>query len=179
MKKINLLILAVFFSAIVPFSAAAQVSSVYTNLTKDNCQTVETTEETGGSVQKCKGFGAWSLMVLDDDERMSVNVVAPDEKQHELDFWSVITPAFSSLGTKAEWRVKKEGDELQPIALIIRVNSTSEATGKRKRSSYLAVSKITADGICVVEKISGQKNANQLAQTSADNSAQKPCLQKQ
>ena len=77
MKKINLLILAVFFSAIVPCSATAQVSSVYTNLTKDNCQTIETTEETGGSVQKCKGFGDWSLMVLDDDDRMSVNVVAP------------------------------------------------------------------------------------------------------
>ena len=179
MKKIYGLILTLILSMIFAGSTTAQISSVYTSLTGGNCQTIETTEETGGSVQKCKGFGDWSLMILDDDERMSVNVITPEEKQHELDFWSVVTTAFSSLGAKAEWRVKKKAGELQPIALIIRVNSTSEATGKRKRSSYLAVSKITADGICVVEKISVQKNANRLAQTSADNAAAKPCLPKQ
>ncbi len=179
MKKLYALILTLICPMIFAGSTTAQISSIYTNLTKDNCQTIENIEETGGSVQKCKGFGDWFLMVLDDDDRMSVNIVAPDAKQNELDFWSVVTTAFSSLGAKAEWRVKKEGDRLQPIALIIRVNSISEATGKRKRSSYLTVSKITADGICVVEKINARKNANQQARNSADNSADKPCLQRQ
>ncbi len=176
MRKTNL-ILALILTLTAIGSAKAQISSVYTNLTKPNCRTTEMNKETGSSVQKCRGFDNWSLIILDDDDRMSINVAAPDEKKYELNFWSVVTTAFSSLGNKAEWRVRKDENGITPIALIVRVNATSEATGRRARQSYLTVSKITDGEICVVEKISSQKNANQMAHTSADNSAGKPCLQ--
>lgn len=176
MKKNYRLILAVIFSMVLVGSATAQNSSVYTNLTGGGCRAVKSDAETGSSETRCRGYGKWSLMVLDDDDRMSVNVLSPDEKQHELNFWTVVTPAFSSLGNRAEWRVQKDGRMLKPVALIVRVNATSEATGRRTRQSYLAVSKITDDEVCVVEKIGNQKNANQMAQTAADNAAAKPCL---
>lgn len=160
-------------------STTAQTSAVYTNLSGGNCRTVKSDEETGSLEKRCGGFGNWSLMVLDDDDRMSVNIVTPDQKQHELNFWWVITPAFSSLGSKAEWRVVKENGILKPLSLIVRINSTSEQNGKRERRSYLAVSKITETEICVVEKISEQRNANQLARDAAENAAAKPCLIKQ
>lgn len=177
MKKFNGLILATSFLIVLTGSANAQTSSVYTNLAGSGCKTVETNEETGGLTQECKGFGKWTLMVLDDDSRMSVNVVTPDKKTFELNFWSVVTSAFSSLGTKAEWRVKKEASGLTPVALIVRVNSSSDASGKTVRQSYLAVTKITGAEICVTDKIADGKNANQLARNAADNSADKSCLQ--
>lgn len=177
MNKFNGLILATSFLIVSAVSVNAQTSSVYTNLIGSGCKTVETNAETGGAVQECKGFGKWSLMILDDDERMSINIVSPDKKTSELNFWSVVTTAFSSLGAKAEWRVKKEANGLTPIALIVRVNSSSDATGKMVRQSYLAVTKITAAEICVTDKIADGKNANQLARSAADNSANKSCLQ--
>ena len=179
MKKIYALILTMFFPAIFSCSTIAQTSSVYTDLSGSNCRTVKSNQETGSLEKHCGAFGSWSLMVLDDDDRMSVNVVTPDQKQYELNFWGVVTPAFSSLGSKAEWRVVKENGTSKPIALIIRINSTSEQNGKRERQSYLAVSKITENEICVVEKISGQKNDNQLARNAAENAASKPCLKEQ
>lgn len=177
MKKIYRLILTVVFCVVAVGSATAQNSSVYTNLTGGGCRAFKSDPETGSSEKRCGGYGKWSLMVLDDDDRMSVNVLSPDAKQYELNFWTVVTPAFSSLGNKAEWRVQKQGNTLQPIALIVRINTTSEANGRREKQSYLAVSKITDGEICVVEKISNQKNANQMARTAADNAAAKQCLQ--
>ena len=172
-RLLSVLIFSLFFAG----SVTAQNSSVYSNLTGGGCRRVKTDSETGGSESRCRGYGKWSLMVLDDDNRMSVNVVSPDGKQSELDFWTIVTTAFSSLGGKAEWRVRKDGKTVKPIALIVRVNATVEEDGKQKRQSYLAVSKITDDAVCVVEKISDQRNANQLARDSADHAAAKPCLQ--
>ncbi len=179
MKKIHGLILTLICPIIFACSTTAQTSTVYTDLSGDNCRTVKSNEETGSTEKRCGAFGNWSLMVLDDDDRMSVNIITPDQKQHELNFWGVVTPAFSSLGSKAEWRVIKANGISKPFALIVRIDSTSEQNGKRERQSYLAVSKITETEICVVEKISEQKNANQLARDAAENAAAKPCLKEQ
>ena len=176
MKGNYKLILMIMFFLIFTGSASAQISSVYSNLTGSGCRTIKTDPETGGSETRCRGYGKWSLIVLDDDDRMSVNAVSPDGIRHELDFWTIVTTAFSSVGGKAEWRVQKNGKTVKPVALIIRVNATSEADGAPQRQSYLTVSKITDDGVCVVEKITSQRNANQLARAAADNAAAKPCL---
>ncbi len=177
MKNFQRFFLTAVFSLISIVSANAQISSVYTNLTQNSCKTIATNEETGGETQKCRGIGKWSLLTLYDDQRMSVNVVAPDQAVAELNFWSVVSSGFSSLGTKAEWRVRKEKNGLVPTALIIRVN-TSEGEGvKKSGKSYLAVAKITGTETCVTDKIELQRNANLLARKAADSSAEKPCLQ--
>jgi hypothetical protein len=115
------------------------------------------------------------LLVLDDDERMSITVVTEDRKEHPLDFWNVVTPAFSELGEKAEWRVVKRRGKVVPIALIARVTSTSDADGKPVSKSYLAVSKITGSRICVTDRIDPGPRANEAARTAADTSCQRAC----
>lgn len=177
MKKLNHILAIGCALIVLAFSADAQVYSVYTKLVDKNCRTLKTDEETGSSTRQCPGLGKWSLLTLYDDQRMSVNVVAPDRKTYELNYWSVITTAFSSLGDKAEWRVRKEKDgAITPIALIVRVNAAKSENGG-KRTSYLTVAKITDGEICVTDKIGSGRNANLLARQAADESANRSCLQ--
>ena len=75
------------------------------------CATVAVDAETGATTQRCPGIAGYSLLVQDDDARMSIVVVAPDGGQHPLEYWQVVTTAFSTLGEKAEWRVKPQKRE--------------------------------------------------------------------
>lgn len=158
-------------------ATAGSIVSMYTDLSPAKCKTTEVVKETGSSVQKCAGVAGYSLLVLDDDERQSVTVVTPDGKQHGLDYWSVITGAFSSLGDKAEWRMVNKGGKMVPIALIVRVYASENPESPNQRTSYLAVAKITSEKICVTAKIKAGPNANVEARRAADTSAGKPCLE--
>lgn len=154
---------------------ASPVTSFYTSLSQPACKTVEVQPEGGNSTQKCPGVSGYQLLLLDSDSRMSITVVRPDGQQHPLDFWRVITPHFSSLGSKAEWRVTKKGPRLEPVALIARVNA-NEDPDSGKVTSYLAVAKITPGEICVVDRIKPGPNANAEARRAADSSAERACL---
>ena len=100
----------------------------------------------------------------------------PQGKEHSLDLWSVVSGGFSSLGPKAEWRIATQKRKSVPVALILRYNASENPEAPDKRTSYLAVAKITATEICVVEKISPGPTANEDARRSADASSTKPCL---
>ncbi len=145
--------------------------SVYTNITGAGCKTVEAHEEGASSVQKCPGVGGYDLLVEDSDSRQSVAVVTPDGKKHPLNYWQVVTSGFSSLGEKAEWRVEKKGGKVRPYALIVRVNASENPEKPDEKTSYLAVAKITADAVCVTDKVKTNEEARQAADASAD----KPC----
>ena len=54
--------------------------SVYTDLASSKCQTVKIDKESGSSVQNCEGVAGYKLLVLDDDSRQSVTIVAPKGK---------------------------------------------------------------------------------------------------
>lgn len=174
---VNLFGFAIVFAAVLGVEAEAQVASLYTDLSGPKCKTIKTDQETGSSVQKCPGVGGFHLLVADDDDRMSVIVVSPDGKPHPLDYWEVITSAFSSLGKKAEWRVTRKKGKLEPFALIVRVEASEpEDSGSSKTRPYLAVAKITPTAICVVNKINPAVDANAQARRAADSSAQQACL---
>jgi hypothetical protein len=106
---------------------------------------------------------------------MSATVVTPGGEKHPLDYWSVISPYFSTLSNKAEWRVTRRDGKVLPIALIIGVSASDPETSKV--TSYLAVAKITSREICVTDKIKPGPTANEEARRAADVSANKPCLQ--
>jgi hypothetical protein len=146
--------------------------SVYTDIAPARCKTIETQEEGSISVQKCPGVAGYELLVEDNDLRQSVTVVSPDGKKHPLDYWQVITTAFSSLGEKAEWRVQKKGGKVKPYALIVRVNASENPENPDQKTSYLAVAKITDAEVCVTDKV----KTNEAAREAADASAAKPCL---
>jgi hypothetical protein len=156
--------------------AADRIDSVYTDIVGAACATVAVDAETGATTQRCPGIAGYALLVEDDDARMSIVVVAPDGGQYPLEFWQVITAAFSTLGGKAEWRVKRQGGKLVPIALIVRVNA-NEASDPDVTTSYLAVAKIAPLATCVIDRIAPAADMNRRARLAADAAAEKPCLQ--
>ncbi len=158
-------------------ASPTSVESIYTDLSSAHCKTIEVDKESGSSVQKCTGVGGYSLLVEDADARQSVTVLTPGGKRHPLNYWQVITTAFSVVGDKAEWRVERKRGKIRPLALIVRVYTNENPDSPNERTSYLAVAKITPGKICVTEKVKGGATANEEARRAADASADKPCLE--
>ncbi|MGH8223735.1 MAG: hypothetical protein ACREQZ_12260 [Woeseiaceae bacterium] len=146
---------------------------MYTDIA--DCPMVELDEETGAASTLCAGIAGYELLVTDEDARMSITVIAPDHSRHALDYWHVVTFAFSSLGTKAEWRVIDRNGALVPVALIVRVNA-SEGDDPSAITSYLAVAKITPETTCVTDRIDPSADMNAAARRAADTTDKRPCL---
>ncbi len=161
-------------SCALPYPAfATSINSIYTSLSSNRCKTIEVNKETGDSVQKCPGVAGYSLLVQNVDGLQSVTVLTPEGQKHRL---KMIAGAFSNLGGgKAEWRVERRGGKVVPIALIVRMNAFQVSSPDGK-TSYLTVTKIAGDDICVTKRVKAGAKANQEARRAADVSAQKPCL---
>lgn len=169
-------IAALFLGAAQINFGQAQITSVYSNLSSKSCKTLTVDKETGSSTQSCSGIAGYKLLVHDDDARQSITVVAPNGSKHDLNFWQVVTHAFSSVGNKAEWRVVRKNGKLSPVALIVRVNASEDPANPSRQTSYLAVTKLTADKICVTHKIPPGANANVDARRAADSALSAECL---
>jgi len=155
----------------------AQTKSAYTNLDAKFCKTLKSTaEEAGSYVGRCPGTSGYTLLVEEGDLRQNITVVTPQKSKHSLDLWTVVSPAFSSLGPKAEWRLTTQNRKTTPTALIVRYNASEDSSKPEKTTSYLAVIKITPKEICVTDKVSPGPKANEDARRLADESATKPCL---
>lgn len=176
----------VFFAALFVCSVAStlaqtdkqssEIVSVYTDLAAKKCKTLESTADEGGSYRGlCSGANGYKLEVLEGDLRQTINVIAPNKKKYELNLWSVVSSAFSSVGEKAEWRVPKKNNKTVPIALIVRFNASENPEDTSKITSYLVISKITVSEICVTDIIKPSPDANDAARKLADASANKPC----
>lgn len=150
------------------------VRSVYSTLDVRTCRLLRKDAETGGTLHRCPGVGGYALQVADDDARMSVDVVAPGGRVHPLSYWGVITSNFSSLGPRAEWRMRGT----RPYALIVRVNANEDPGNHERVTSYLAVARISPRGACVTDRIPPSANANALARQAADRSASRPCIRR-
>lgn len=148
------------------------IHSVYTSLAEPDCRLIEVEEETGGSTSRCPGVAGHALKVMEGDLRMSIDVITPGGRTHELNYWGVITHGFSSLGPRAEWRMR--GD--RPIALIVRVNASEDPEDSSRITSYLAVARFTAAKICVTDRIAPSPDANVAARAAADAAGNRPCL---
>lgn len=158
-------------------AAAAQAESRYTPLTAPPCVTIKVYEPEG-STQRCPGLSGYGLLVEEGDLRSSVTVVAPGGRRWPLEYWSVITDAFSSLGPRAEWRGVTRNGRWQPSALIVRVSANEDVDNPSRLTSYLAVAKITPGNVCVTARIGPGAQANVLARQAADRAASQPCLKK-
>jgi hypothetical protein len=157
-----------------------QIESVYSNLSEKECKQLTADNETGATKDECSGVVGFKLLVLNDDSRSSITVVTPEGKEFPLDYWNVVTHSFSTLGSKAEWRVFREGSRLRPIALIVRVNYLDqERLATPNRKSILAVAKITKEKVCVVEIVKSGADGNVRARNAGDHAATKACLEPQ
>jgi hypothetical protein len=153
----------------------ASNDSTYTSLSGRECKVLEVQREGANSTQRCPGVGGFRVLVLDSDNRQSIALVSAEGRKFDLNFWDIVTRNFSSLGNKAEWRVARNGVQIRPVALIVRVNA-NEDPDSSKVTSYLTVTKITRDEICVVAKIAPSATASLEARQVADVAAEKPCL---
>ncbi|HKQ52903.1 MAG TPA: hypothetical protein VJT74_11075 [Pyrinomonadaceae bacterium] len=172
-----ILILTLLASGVVASAQGNQ--SVYTNLNGKGCKTIEEDEEAAGYMsQQCPGVAGYKLIVDSQDLRQGVTVVTPDGAKHELNLGYIGGGAFSFLGDKAEWRVKRVKGRLVPIALIMRFSvAQMQDDGNSKDIPHLTVTKITPTKICLLEPQPAGRNANLDARRIADNSADKPCYE--
>ncbi len=178
--KLGLALLVTLCPLVAEISQAQTIRSVYTNLGEKQCRTIKSSaEEAGEYLGRCPGIAGYSLLVAEGDLRQNITVVTPKKTEHSLDLWSVVSPAFSSLGPKAEWRVTTQKNKVVPVALIVRYNASENSENPDKTTSYLAVIKITSSDICVTDKVSPNPKANEDARRLADQSATKPCLKAQ
>lgn len=179
-KKICFFISAtiIFFICQTEIWAAGQkIESIYTDLKTEKCKEIELTDNEGGSYRgECAGVAGYKLEVLEGDLRQSINVVAPNRKKFELNFWTTVSGAFSSVGEKAEWRITRSGKKITPTALIVRYNVNENPERAELNTSYLVVVKITKNSACVTDVVAPTvKNQNAKARQLADASVNKPC----
>lgn len=168
--------LLILFFAVGGSAQRAKIESVYTDLNTKICKTLEQSQEGTGSYRgECPGISGYKLQVTEGDIRQSINVVAPNKKRYELDFFGNVSTAFSSVGEKAEWRVTRKGKTVTPMALIIRYNTSENQEDSSKLTSYLVVTKITKNEICVTDVVKPGVKANEEARKLADSSAAKQC----
>ncbi|MEZ5428000.1 MAG: hypothetical protein R2747_17140 [Pyrinomonadaceae bacterium] len=159
-------------------SAPDKIESIYTSFGDKGCKEVETDEEGLLYRGECEGVGDYKLILLESEHHQSLNVVAPGGRELELDLYK-ISVSTAWLGEKAEWRVRREGGKVKPLALIVRINVSQDPNdpyNSDKNKSYLAVAKITDEAVCVTDLVEPSvKNQNEKARQLADASAGKPC----
>lgn len=159
------------FITLAGLTISAQNTSAYTDLSDAKCKTVESTFDEGGSYRGlCAGVGGYKLEVIEGDLRQTINVVAKNGTKHELNLWN-ISGGFSSVGPKAEWRMKGK----TPVALIVRFNVSENPEDSTKLTSYLIIAKITKDSVCVTAALKPTRSHNYEARKAADASAGRPC----
>ena len=169
MKFLSVTILTVLL-----FSSAAfgQTTSVYTGLTTKDCKAFTKPVE-DGYIGICPGIAGYTLQLIEGDLRQTLNIVAPNKKKYELALWSNVSSGFSSLGAKAEWRMKGKA----PVAVIIRFNAGENSEDSSKITSYLVVVKIAKTDVCIVNILKPSSTQNIEARKLADTPAKTSCQQ--
>lgn len=158
-------------------TAAQTNRSVYTPLGDKQCRTIKSHEAgDDGFEARCRGTAGYTLLLSEGDLRQNITVVTPQGAKHSLELWDVVSGGFSSVGPKAEWRIATQDKKSVPVALILRYNASEDPDKPDKRTSYLAVAKITSTEICVTEKIPPGPSANEDARRAADAASTKSCL---
>lgn len=177
--KAKLFIFSVSIILILSGGVLAQrtkTESVYTSLETKTCKTLEQNDEaTGWYLGECPGIGGYKLHLTEGDIRQSIDVIAPNKKKFELDFTGKVSGGFSSVGAKAEWRVTRKGKTVTPTALIVRFNVSENSEDSSIITSYLIISKITKNEICITDIVKPDAKANQTARMLADSAAAKSC----
>ncbi|MCA1557718.1 MAG: hypothetical protein LC731_04160, partial [Acidobacteria bacterium] len=107
-------------------ASAQKIESVYTDL-RQGCRTLERDDESAGYLlEECQGAGGYKIHLVSGDDRSNIEVISPDGSKHDLNFGQIGGGGFSSVGAKAEWRVKRERGKIVPIGLIIRFDIVTD-----------------------------------------------------
>jgi hypothetical protein len=163
LKKLSIITFILIISTV----AFAQNKSTYTSLAAKCKATKESSDD--GYTGICDGVGGFKLEVSEGDLRQNIKVISPSKKKFDLNLWSFYG-GFSSVGEKAEWRVKGT----VPTALIVRFN-VSDAEDSSKTTSYLMIAKVSKTSACIVDVVMPSKTQNADAQKIADKASTMAC----
>ncbi|EOC0263735.1 hypothetical protein ACM92B_002029 [Cronobacter dublinensis] len=105
-------------------SALALIKAT-TSIQDEVCIKIKEDKYTGVAEFRCAGINNYSLRVLYDDNRMSLDVVTPDNLRHPLELWDKVTHSFYYIENDIEWRLKRGGAKKIPMSMIITVRSNS------------------------------------------------------
>ncbi|HMO81963.1 MAG TPA: hypothetical protein PKD24_14325 [Pyrinomonadaceae bacterium] len=170
-RKIIISFVVLSLVSILGTAASGQIFSIYTDLSDTKCRTLEIDEEGASSYRgDCGGVFGYKLHVIEGDLRQTIDIISPDGKTHELQFWNFFG-GFSAVGPRAEWRIRSK----KPIALIVRLNVSEDPEDSSKTTSYLIVAKITENEVCVTDILKPTRSQNIEARRSADRAAAMPC----
>ena len=141
------------------------IESVYTSLDLEDCEVLETYEESGGQALRCEGYQDIPLYVTEGDARFDVDAGVPNSE------WTTSGRPFNSIGDTVEWRIH----DGKPVAIILRFNFETGGIPE-KRSSELAVISVGGEGSpgCLVDWIPAdvQPSQNVAARQIADRQAE-------
>jgi len=153
-------------------SNSEKYTSSYTSIDEKDCITLDS--DNLGSIQKCESFGDIVVKVVEGDIRQSI-ILIRQNREYVLSFQSTIATGFSTLGTQIEWRHEK-GKPENLKGMIVRLDVNNDQEDLNKITSYLVVSKITPNNICIVGEILPKSNQNELARAMLDSKKKLPCL---
>ena len=175
MKKIITFIILFFLTSGILYAEEKMTSmntSSYTSIEEKDCIALDSDDM--GSIEECESFSGIGVKVIEGDIRQSI-ILTRNKKEYALDFSSMLSSAFFSLGLTIEWR--HELTKPKSIkGLIVQVEVSDDYENLDKVSSYLLVSKITKDTICIVAKISPQKEQKEIAREILDTREDLACL---
>jgi hypothetical protein len=150
------------------------LTSSYTSIDQRDCVTLDS--DNMGSVQECESFGHIGVKVIEGDIRQSI-ILTRNKNQYNLDFTGVVSSAFSSLGLKIEWR-HELGKPENVKGMIVRFEVSDNYEDLEKVSSYLIVSKIIKDEMCIIAKVLPQNHQNKRAREILDTQRTLPCMKR-
>ncbi len=169
--KILLMLFSSFF--LLPVGYAASFGSSYATIAKEHCtlQSRRAGEKT--VIQRCPDFKGIGISVVKDDVQQHI-VLSRNNQQYPLIFKETTTKnsTHTTLGPTIEWRLNRSRTN-SVVGMIMRVHVHTSAN---KRRSFLVVSKVTPQTMCVVGSIPPQRNQNKQARVMVDNSANMPCI---
>lgn len=163
--------------ALLTFPAHA-ATSLYSDLYGKNCKTIETDQASGARTRRCAGVGGYQLLVHEANAQTSVDIVTPGRAVYPLEYWEVVTPGLARVGRKAEWRVERHGSRVQPVALLVRLDTgNADTQGPRVAAgSVITAARIASDGACVVYQGDAAPKTADAAARSAAADRRSKCL---
>lgn len=168
-----------FYCLVVINSPVFALESLYSSLDVNQCHSA-----TAGDAfieYQCSGIAGYNLIIDDLDHKVSLSIISPEGQKWPLDFRHHINADYPSrLGHTAEWRVLKHAQRVLPVALIARYHAEGMINENDMPVdgdvSYLTVSKITPDEICLTHVMpANESGAMQLARKLADEASRHGC----
>lgn len=159
-------------------SKAAEIQSVYTELSGESCKKVpDKTDPNETPYLLCPGVAGYTLIVRRVDAgRKSIDVVDAGSRAHPLNYQEVVTRHMFTLDDKAEWRVAMKDGKQIPIALMVPVRAREDNKNPEKVTrSYVAVAKIAPNEVCVTDRVPEGTKSDAELRSAADSAQERPC----